>query len=153
MTQACDLAEVPAWRAHRAGRDARSARVCFGPGARLITWLARADGLVLGRRVFLSPASWRLVQESSSEALALLEHEVVHVEQYRRLGFVGFLRRYLSEYLVGRWRGLGHWKAYRAISLEEEARCIAAARMAHNSAFPEPRPRELPGQGALDQRS
>lgn len=51
----------------------------------------------------------------------LLRHELVHVEQWRRLGVVGFLRRYLGAYLVWRLRGHGHWDAYRRIPLEVEA--------------------------------
>jgi hypothetical protein len=45
----------------------------------------------------------------------------VHVEQWRRLGAVGFLRRYLGAYLRWRARGYGHWAAYRRIPLEVEA--------------------------------
>ena len=51
----------------------------------------------------------------------LLGHELVHVEQWRRLGVVGFLRRYLGAYLLWRLRGHGHWAAYRRIPLEIEA--------------------------------
>ena len=51
----------------------------------------------------------------------LLRHEHVHVEQWRRLGFIGFLRRYLGAYLRWRLRGHGHWDAYRRIPLEIEA--------------------------------
>ena len=51
----------------------------------------------------------------------LLRHELVHVEQWRRYGWVGFLARYLGAY--ARWRLLGHrhWDAYRRIPLEIEA--------------------------------
>lgn len=51
----------------------------------------------------------------------LLRHELVHVEQWRRLGFARFLRRYLGSYLRWRLRGYGHWGAYRRIPLEVEA--------------------------------
>lgn len=51
----------------------------------------------------------------------LLRHELVHVEQWRRLGFAGFLSRYLGAYLSWRLRGHGHWDAYRRIPLEVEA--------------------------------
>ena len=51
----------------------------------------------------------------------LLRHELVHVEQWRRFGVVGFLARYLGAYL--RWRLLlhGHKDAYRRIPFEIEA--------------------------------
>lgn len=51
----------------------------------------------------------------------LLRHELVHVEQWRRYGAIGFLRRYLGSYLRWRLRGHGHWDAYRHIDLEVEA--------------------------------
>ncbi len=83
--------------------------------------------------MFLTPAAWRLAETGSRRVVELLEHELVHVEQYRRLGLAGFLRRYLGEYFAGRRRGLGHQAAYEAISLEEEARSVAASRMARAS--------------------
>ena len=126
--KACDLADLARWKKRLAGREALDARLCFGPLARWVTRLAGADGLVLGRRVFLSPTAWMLVQNGSRRALELLEHELVHVEQYRRLGLVGFLGRYLRDYFAGRLRGLDHLAAYRAISLEREARAVAASR-------------------------
>lgn len=51
----------------------------------------------------------------------LLQHELVHVEQWRRLGAFGFLVRYLGSYARWRLRGHGHWDAYRRIGLEVEA--------------------------------
>ena len=35
--------------------------------------------------------------------------------------------QYVGDYLKGRFRGLSHWDAYRAVRLEQEAR--AAARL------------------------
>jgi hypothetical protein len=51
----------------------------------------------------------------------LLRHELVHVRQWRELGVVGFLVRYLGAYLRWRLRGYPHWGAYRRIPLEVEA--------------------------------
>lgn len=51
----------------------------------------------------------------------LLRHELVHVEQWRRHGVVGFLVRYLGSYMVWRLRGRGHWDAYRRIPFEVQA--------------------------------
>lgn len=51
----------------------------------------------------------------------LLQHELVHVEQWRRLGVVGFLVRYVGSYARWRLHGHGHWDAYRHIGLEVEA--------------------------------
>jgi hypothetical protein len=51
----------------------------------------------------------------------LLRHELEHVEQYRRYGLFGFLRRYLAAYLRWRVRGYGHGGAYRRIPFEASA--------------------------------
>lgn len=51
----------------------------------------------------------------------LLRHELVHVEQWRRYGIVGFLARYIGAYLRWRVRGHAHRDAYRHIPLEIEA--------------------------------
>jgi hypothetical protein len=55
----------------------------------------------------------------------LLRHEAVHVRQWRELGFVRFLWRYLGAYLRWRLRGYDHWAAYRRIPLEVEAEWTA----------------------------
>ena len=61
------------------------------------------------------------VRRRSAGNERLLRHELVHVEQWRRYGVLGFLRRYLGAYLGWRLRGHGHWDAYRRIPLEVEA--------------------------------
>ena len=55
----------------------------------------------------------------------LLRHEVEHVHQWRRLGLVRFLWRYVGAYTRGRLRGYDHWGAYRRIPLEVEAEWAA----------------------------
>jgi hypothetical protein len=55
----------------------------------------------------------------------LLRHELEHVRQWRRLGAVGFLARYLGAYFRWRMRGYDHWGAYRRIPLEVEAEWAA----------------------------
>ena len=72
-----------------------------------------ASGITIG-----SVVSVRRGKETSTR---LLRHELVHVEQYRRYGVLGFLRRYLAAYLRWRLRGYGHWAAYRRIPLEASA--------------------------------
>lgn len=56
----------------------------------------------------------------------LIVHELVHIDQWRRLGATGWARAYFGDYLRGRRSGLGHHDAYRAIGLEKEARDLAA---------------------------
>lgn len=58
----------------------------------------------------------------------LLRHELVHVRQWSEMGFFGFVGRYVAAYLAWRFRGYGHWAAYRRIPLEIEAEWEARAR-------------------------
>ncbi|HVL03153.1 MAG TPA: DUF4157 domain-containing protein [Acidimicrobiales bacterium] len=61
------------------------------------------------------------LRRASAGNRRLLDHELVHVAQWRRLGVAGFLVAYLGAYL--RWRLLlhGHWDAYRRVPLEIQA--------------------------------
>jgi hypothetical protein len=61
------------------------------------------------------------VRERAMGSERLLRHELVHVAQWRTLGVVGFLRRYLRAYVGWRARRYPHWAAYRRIPLEIEA--------------------------------
>ena len=72
-----------------------------------------SDGITIGRVVS--------VRRRAARSARLLRHELVHVEQWRRLGSLGFLLRYLADYLRWRFRGYPHWGAYRRIPLEIEA--------------------------------
>ena len=55
----------------------------------------------------------------------LMVHELTHLQQWRRLGASRWARVYFGDYLRGRRSGLSHHVAYRAISLEVEARDVA----------------------------
>lgn len=72
-----------------------------------------AAAITLGRLV--------VVRARAAADERLLRHELVHVEQWRRLGAFRFLARYLRAYAIWRFRGLGHAGAYRHIPLEVEA--------------------------------
>ena len=61
------------------------------------------------------------IRRRSAHSAKLLRHELVHVGQWRRYGFVGFLVRYVRGYLRWRLRGYPHWGAYRRIPFEVEA--------------------------------
>ena len=65
------------------------------------------------------------VRATAATSERLLRHEAVHVEQWRALGLIGFLVRYVGAYLRWRLRGYGHWAAYRRIPLEVEAEWTA----------------------------
>jgi hypothetical protein len=79
----------------------------------------RPAGYVNRHRIYLA-ADW--TEFADADALALLAHELVHVEQYRQLGAWRFRWDYLREYWSGRFRNLGHNAAYREISFERAAR-------------------------------
>ncbi|MCB2224361.1 MAG: hypothetical protein KQH83_09350 [Actinobacteria bacterium] len=99
---------VPVWRANRL------VRLCWPRG---ITAMALPWG------VYLAPAA---LERPLADLGPLIVHELTHLEQWRRLGPLGWARSYLGDYLRGRRAGLGHWKAYRAVGLEAEAREVAA---------------------------
>jgi predicted SprT family Zn-dependent metalloprotease len=56
----------------------------------------------------------------------LIVHELMHVEQWRRLGGVRHSSQYMWDYVRNRLGGAKHWDSYRAIRLELEARAVAA---------------------------
>lgn len=62
-----------------------------------------------------------IVRTASAGNERLLRHELVHVEQWRRLGVLAFVTRYVLAYLAWRARLWGHRAAYRRIPLEVEA--------------------------------
>ena len=51
----------------------------------------------------------------------LLRHEIEHVRQINRLGFVRFYIRYGVEYARNRLAGMKSYEAYRSISFERDA--------------------------------
>jgi hypothetical protein len=74
-------------------------------------------GMTLGR--------WILIRRGHEHDRDLIAHELVHVRQWRELGSVRFLVRYLGAYAQSRWHGLGHQASYEGIPLEAEARALA----------------------------
>ena len=91
-------------------------RFCRERGAILVIGRLVAPGAAattLGRVVF--------VRNGHEDNPLLLEHELVHVRQYRERGLLGFLVPYLWRYLRLRMQGWPHWAAYRRLPLEAEA--------------------------------
>lgn len=62
-----------------------------------------------------------IVRRRAADDAELLAHEAVHVEQWRELGVMGFVRRYMDAYFGWRLRGYPHWAACRRVPLEIEA--------------------------------
>ena len=92
-------------------------------------WAKGIAAVSLPNGVFVQPAIMdRLRSGAEPERTGrLLVHELMHIEQWRRLGAIRHLSQYVGDYLKGRYRRLGHWEAYRAIRLEVEARGAADA--------------------------
>ncbi|MFV9672445.1 MAG: hypothetical protein ACNYZH_04405 [Acidimicrobiia bacterium] len=89
------------------------------PGWLARVWGSGVDAMALPRVVFASGRAFDRIVDG--DAAALLTHESVHIDQWRRYGAAGFLVRYLGDYLRGRAVGLPHHTAYRAIRFEREA--------------------------------
>ncbi len=109
------------------GVDPKRARLREGRLASLAAAALGAQAFVLGRQVFLSAGAARSIASRSHAGLALLAHELAHVEQYRRHGAPRFLFRYFFEYFALRARGRSHAVAYAGIAFEREAEERAAA--------------------------
>jgi hypothetical protein len=80
-----------------------------------------AAATTIGRVVF--------VKKGREDDPLLVEHELVHVRQYRTRGLVGFLVPYLWRYLRLRLQGWPHWAAYRRLPHEAEADWEARRRL------------------------
>lgn len=91
-------------------RMPRLMEVILGAGVHAIT---------LGSSIFVAPDRYEAVVEGSEPEL--IAHELVHVEQWRRHGKLGFLSRYLSDYVRLRILGLTHAQAYHGIGFEHMA--------------------------------
>jgi hypothetical protein len=86
-------------------------------------WGRENRAMTLRNTILLDPT---LLAAAQDRAGTLLVHELVHVRQWHDLGVPRFLWRYLTDYLHGRFDGLGHRDAYLGIPLEVEARELAA---------------------------
>jgi hypothetical protein len=84
----------------------------------------RASAITVRSTVFIRSDTVAAVIAGAKPELTA--HELVHVRQWREQGAVGFLCRYLSEYLRLRAFGLGHDDAYRRIGAEWAAYTEAA---------------------------
>jgi len=87
-------------------------------------WGKRISAVAMPWGIYLTPEVMRRPQ---ADLGPLIVHELTHIEQWRRLGPLGWARSYLGDYLRGRRSGLCHHDAYRSIGLEVEARDTARA--------------------------
>lgn len=97
------------------------------------TWFRRfwAKGIVavsLPIGVFVQPGVMERFRSGAEPERwgPLIVHELMHLEQWRRLGALRHVSQYVGDYVRSRFQGYGHWESYRAIRLEVEARDAAA---------------------------
>lgn len=113
----------------------------------------QADAITLRRTI--------IVRERAADDSRLLDHELVHVRQFRDLGVPRFLVRYVGSYLRLRLGGYGHLAAYRRIPLEVEAcwasrprtDAVAASNPTGQLEVEVPRPAPVGGSGNRPRRS
>jgi len=87
-------------------------------GERYRLWVG---GPVPQGAVAITVGSLIIVRDGYEYSEHLLRHELVHVRQWRRHGFLGFGVRYVAAYAKWRLCRKGHYGAYLRIPLEVEA--------------------------------
>lgn len=102
-----------------------------GAFSKLLTKSLKIHGITVGRNIFVAPKVVSIDRSISKIDGELAAHEIAHVLQYRREGFIKFFYVYLSSY----WRNLkgknirnaaARHRAYLEIPFEIEARALAA---------------------------
>ena len=86
-----------------AGLDYARVRLVAGAGGNPIAAIAFANGnpaITLGRRIHYRAGVAEDLAAAGIDEQALLLHELTHVWQYRRLGLVRFLLRYVREFFA-----------------------------------------------------
>ena len=80
--------------------------------------ILKVTGITINKTIYFAIPE----QEVSSR---LRKHEYEHIKQYQESGVVGFLVKYIWEYIKNRIKGLNHYEAYYNISYEVKARKAA----------------------------
>lgn len=93
--------------------------VAIAPALLRRIWIGPVKAMSLPRRIYVTQEIFDKI--IAGNARRLLAHESAHIEQWKQYGRVGFLARYLTDYVRNRLRGLPHTEAYRAIPFEKEA--------------------------------
>jgi hypothetical protein len=103
-----------------------------GKISRVITKILQVHGITFGRNIFIMPNLIDMDFERRRKlSLELAAHEIVHVLQYKKEGFLKFFYKYLTNYWKNLrrkkdWSANSRHEAYREIPFEREAREIAA---------------------------
>lgn len=78
----------------------------------IIPKILKVDAIVLHPFIFFA---------EKNPKKTLINHELIHVEQIKRDGFLKFYYNYIKEYSFHRLQKMNHDQAYRSISYEKEA--------------------------------
>ena len=82
----------------------------------ILTNLISVHGITFGSRIFIKPVLISLNRNNLPKLPEdLVAHEITHVLQYRREGFLKFFYKYLTSY----WRNLRQKKNWNAFSRQE----------------------------------
>lgn len=104
----------------------------IGKFSRMFTAILGVHGITFGRQIFILPS---LVSLNENQSFKLPEnlvvHEMTHVLQYQRDGFLKFIYSYLKSYCNNlksekKWNANTRRQAYLAIPYEIEARQMAS---------------------------
>jgi hypothetical protein len=95
------------------------------PAPRLMRsmWNKHTGAMTLGKNIFVRPD---LLESGGRRLEDLLVHELVHVRQWHFHRTIGFLGRYVRQYLMARFWKARHHVAYLSIDAEVEARRISS---------------------------
>ncbi len=97
-----------------------------------LTAALKIHGITIGRNIFITPKFVTLSAENFKKIhVELAAHEIAHVIQYGREGFIKFFYKYLRAYLRNlswkrNWDAAARHRAYLEIPFEIEARAVAA---------------------------
>jgi hypothetical protein len=97
-----------------------------------LTNLIGVHGITFGRRIFIKPMLLSVNQNNLPKLPEdLVAHEIAHVLQYRREGFIKFFYKYLISFWRNlrekrNWNATARHAAYLEIPFEIEARATAA---------------------------
>lgn len=94
----------------------------------ILTSALKIHGITIGRNIFITPEFvFSTENDFHKTHIELAAHEIAHVLQYKREGFVKFIYKYFSSYLRNllrrkTWDAAARHQAYLEIPFEIEAR-------------------------------
>jgi hypothetical protein len=86
-------------------------------------WQKGIEGVTIRNLVFVNP---ELMRGDPQRLARLVIHELVHVRQFNDAGYIGFMIRYIRDYVGGLLSGKKLRQAYLDVGAEREARELTA---------------------------